>query len=167
MVGNDGNGAKGFLTVGNHFPQWETFSHGAKSFSKVGFPACLASQKPCIGVSTKRERQEAALPVWRWPKAASLLDGCLQARQSGNPTRENAFPLWELVCHRGTWFPHVGNHFSPWQIIFPTCSPVLLTPYPNLTDKHRHSNAPKACLLLLLRTPKGFQKDSLGILSAL
>ena len=107
---------------------WEIIFHCGKSFSTVGFPACLASRHPSIGISTKEGRPPAAPPLWRRPEAASPMDGCLEARQAGNPTVENDFPPWEMVSHRVKWFPTVGNYFPPWDIIS-YCFSLFFRPY--------------------------------------
>lgn len=97
------HGGKPFPTAENHSPPWKTNVHS-------GFPDHLASRHPSTGRSTKEGR----------PKAASLMDGWLQARQGGIPTLENdfrtlgnGFPPWK-------WFP-------PWEIMS-YCFPFSVDP---------------------------------------
>ena len=137
--------------MGNQFPRWETISHGGKSISTVGFPACLASRHPSIGEAASGRLHKGGAAFGRPSFVDIPMDGCLEARQAGNPTVENDFPPWEMVSHRGKWFPTVGNHFPPWDIIshrgisFPTVgyhflvfSTILLTlcfrPYKRFLD---------------------------------
>ena len=135
MVGNDGTRGKGFPTVGNHFPQWGTISHGGKSFSTVGFPACLPSRHP-------RRLDKGAVALGHPSFVDIPMDGCLEARQAGNPTVENDFPPWEMVSHRGKWFPTVGNHFPPWDIISYCFSlffrPYIFEPYKRFPEPQCH-----------------------------
>jgi hypothetical protein len=109
-----------FSVLGNHFPPWDatvgTISYSGKSFFTVEFPARAASTHPSIEISTKGGGGNQRPPFVSRPEAASPGDGCPEAKQAGNPTVENNFPLCEMVRHCEKWSPTVGHHSPPWEM---------------------------------------------------
>ena len=71
--------------VGSHFPGWGTIfhTHGGKSLSMVGSPACLVSRQPSRGEAASRRlhKEGAAKDI--------PMDGFLGARQAENSTVKN------------------------------------------------------------------------------
>ena len=94
-VEKNSHGGKPFFTVGNYFPHWGTISH------------CGICSLPSLQTPIHRDIH----------REGAAIDGCLEARQGGNPTVENHFPPWEMVSHRGNWVPTVENDFPMWEII--------------------------------------------------
>ena len=91
-------------TVGNDIPRWENNFHGGKpspTFFMVGFLARLASRHPSIGEVASGHLHEGGAAFDRPSFVDIPMDGCLEARQAGNPTVENDFPPWEMVSHPG------------------------------------------------------------------
>ena len=67
--------------------------------------------------TTKGGRPKAAPPLWRRPKAASFMDGCLgagEATNEANAFKMDSYGAWGIIFNRGKLFSTVGNDFPPW-----------------------------------------------------
>ena len=83
--------------VGNHFPRWETVSHAGKSCSTASISSLPSLQTPSPEKAVSGHLHKGGAAFGNPSFVDIPMDGCLEARQAGNPTVENDFPPWGMV----------------------------------------------------------------------